>query len=48
MVGFARHWNKKIDDPIVWPHVALKIKKLKPFLQYDQQKLKKLVVDKFS
>ena len=48
MIGFAKHWNKKINDPVVWPQVAMKVKKLKPFLHYDQQKLKKLVVDKFS
>ena len=48
MVGFTKHWNKKITDPVVWPRVAMKVKKLKPFLQYDLQKLKKLVVDKFS
>ena len=48
MIGFAKHWNKKINDPIVWPQVAWRVKKFKPFLQYDQQKLKKLVVDKFS
>ena len=48
MVRFTRHWNKKINDPVVWPQVALKIKKLKPFIVFDSNKLKKMVVDKFS
>jgi len=48
LVGYAKHWNKKISDPVVWPQIALKVKKLKPFISYDQPKIKKLVVDKFS
>ncbi len=39
---------KKISDPVVWPEVYRKIKKYKPFVNFDQQKVKKLVVDKFA
>jgi hypothetical protein len=48
LISYTKHWNKKIEDPVVWPRVSLKIKKFKPFLSFDQDKLKKLVVDKFS
>ena len=48
LVGYTKHWNKKISDPIVWPRISLKIKKFKPFVNFDQLKMKKLVVDKFS
>jgi len=48
LIGYTKHWNKKIEDPVVWPQISLKIKKFKPFLSFDQDKLKKLVVDKFS
>lgn len=48
LIGYTKHWNRKISDPIVWPQVSLKIKKFKPFINFDQSKMKKLVVDKFS
>ena len=48
LIGYMKNWNKKIEDPIVWPRISLKIKKFKPFLLIDENKLKKIVVDKFS
>lgn len=47
LINYSKHWNKKIEDPVVWPQVFLRIKKLEPFLSFDHDKLKKLVVDKF-
>jgi hypothetical protein len=48
LINYTRSWNKKISDPVVWPEVYRKIKKYKPFVNFDQQKVKKLVVDKFT
>lgn len=48
MCSFTRHWNKKIEDPIIWPSLYQKCKKYKPFLKYDKDKLKQIVLEKFS
>ena len=48
LCGYSRVWNRRINDPVVWPTISLKIKKFKPFVLFDQQKIKKLVVDKFK
>lgn len=48
LCGFFRMWNRKIDDPVIWPDIYKKCKKYKPFLKYDKDKLKKIVLSKFS
>lgn len=48
MVSFYRHWNSKIEDQVIWPSIYQKCKKYKTFLKYDKEKLKKIVIDKFS
>lgn len=48
MCGFARRWNRKITDNILWPTIALKIGKFTPFVQHDKEKFKKIVVDHFK
>jgi hypothetical protein len=48
LVSFYRHWNKKIEDQIIWPSIYQKCKKYKPFLKYDKDKLKSIVIEKFS
>lgn len=48
LCGFFRHWNKKIEEDVIWPMVYKKCKKYRPFLKFDKDKLKQIVVDKFS
>jgi hypothetical protein len=48
LVSFMRKWGRRIDDPVVWPQVYFKCRKYKPFFQYDKEKMKKIVLDKFS
>lgn len=48
MCGFFRHWNKQIEEDIIWPMIYKKCKKYKPFLRFDKDKLKQIVVDKFA
>lgn len=48
LCGFFRHWNKRIEEDVIWPMVYKKCKKYKPFLKYDKEKLKQIVVDKFA
>jgi hypothetical protein len=48
LVGYMRKWNKRIDEGIIWPQVYQKCKKFRPFFQYDRDKMKQIVLDKFS
>lgn len=48
LCGYSRIWSNRIVDPVIWPQLALKIKKYRPFVQFDIPKVKKLVVDKFK
>jgi len=42
------YWNKHMQHDPVWQDISLKIKKYKPFIQYDREKIKQMVLDKFS
>lgn len=48
LVSFMRKWNRRIEDTIVWPQVYMKCKKYKPFFQYDEDKMRIVVLKKFS
>lgn len=48
LAKFFRHWNKKINEDVIWPTKYQLFKKYKPFLNYDTEKYKKIVVDKFK
>lgn len=48
LVAYMRKWNRRITDNIVWPQVYQKAKKYRPFFTYDKDKMKKIVLDKFS
>lgn len=48
IMRFTSSWNRDIRETFVWPEVRLKCKKYHPFLQYDKEKLKNIVVDKFN
>lgn len=51
LTGMAKclsYWNKNISDTIVFPSINNTIKKYKPFLNYDVEKMKTIVVDKFN
>ena len=42
------HWQKNLAEDIVWKEVSHKLSKYKPFLQYDKQKCKKILLDHFT
>jgi hypothetical protein len=47
-VHFFSKWNKEIDDPVLWPQIAMNCKKLYPFLEYDKAKYCSILRNKFS
>lgn len=48
MCDFFKHWNMVIEEDVIWPTIYKKCKKYKPFLKFDKDKLKQIVVDKYT
>lgn len=48
ILGFFNHWNKNIEDSVLWPTIYRKLTKYKPFLHYDIFKCRKILKDKFA
>lgn len=43
-----KYWNKKMEYDPIWDDVKLKIEKYIPFIKFDKEKFKKIVVDKYD
>lgn len=48
LVGCYPYWNKQLKDDVVWQEVGQRIKKYAPFVKYDREKVKGIVLDFFS
>ena len=48
LVGCLEYWDRKISDTIFWPTIRRLIVKYEPFIQYDLEKIRKIVVNKFD
>lgn len=44
----SKYWEKNISDNIVFPDINKTCVKYRPFLTYDKEKMKKIVLDTFS
>lgn len=47
LLNIFKYWNKNISDNVFWPSIYRKCIKYKPFLQFDSNKYKNIIVDKF-
>lgn len=45
VINFLSSWNKKIIDPVVWCNIYKLCRKYKPFLEYDQEAIRRVIVD---
>lgn len=48
LCNFFPMWDRQLKDDILWPTVRLRCFKYKPFIKYDRNKMKQLVLTKFS
>lgn len=48
LTGAMKHWDSKMEYDPVWDEMSLKVKKYTPFIKYDSEKIKKIVIDFFS
>lgn len=47
VLNIFKHWNKNIEEDIIWPKMYLKLMKYKPFIKYDTAKIKELLKKRF-
>lgn len=47
LAGCIKYWDKQLKDNIVWQEIGRTIKKYTPFIRYDKEKVKKIVLDFF-
>ncbi len=43
LLNFFPIWDKKIEDPVIWPRVRDTCTKYKPFIRYDKTKIKSFI-----
>lgn len=48
LVGCFKVWNKRIQETVLWPQIYLKCKKYRQFFEYDKNKMRQIVLDKFT
>lgn len=47
-LDIAKTYDENIIDPVIWPKISLKIKKLKPFLGIDGDKLRQVFISRWK
>lgn len=47
LVSCFKHWHKNIEDPVIWPTISMKCYKYRPFMNYDKEKCKKILRERF-
>ena len=48
IVRCYKHWDKELKGDIIWDEVRLLLRKYTPFLKYEKEKIRKIVVDFFA
>lgn len=46
--GAKQHWDSKMKYDFVWDELKTKVEKYTPFLKYDKDKIKKIIIDYFG
>lgn len=42
------YWERNMGDDVIWKDVGLRLNKYRPFVKYDREKIKTILVDIFS
>lgn len=48
LVSCFKVWNRRIQETVLWPQIYLKCKKYRQFFDYDKNKMRQIVLDKFT
>lgn len=46
VIKFFNHWNKNLNDGIIWCDIYTLCRKYRPFLHYDRERIRNLIIDK--
>lgn len=46
--GAKKYWDKKMEYDLIWQEVKLQVEKYTPFIKFEEEKTKKIVVDFFG
>jgi hypothetical protein len=47
VLSFVKNWNKQIEEKVVWPKIAHKIARMKPFVNYNMTECKLILKEVF-
>lgn len=47
-VGFIKKFDKKLGDDYIWSKLSFRLKKLRPFLEFDEEKIKSILKEKLD
>lgn len=47
-VGFVKKFDKKLSDDYIWSKLSFKLKKLRPFIEFDKEKTKSILKEKLE
>lgn len=47
-VGFSKKFDKKLSDDYIWSKLSFKLRKLRPFLEFDKEKLMSILKEKLD
>lgn len=45
--NFFPYWDKKITDRVIWPNMFMRLKKLRPFINFDVKYFREIVKESF-
>ena len=48
ITGCLNYWERNMEDDVIWKDVGLRLNKYRPFVKYDREKIKAILVDIFS
>lgn len=48
MVNYVKKFDKSLSNDFIWSKVSLKIRKSKPFIQYDDKKIKNILKNRLT
>ena len=46
--GAKKHWDSKMQYDLIWDNLRIKVEKYSPFITYDKDKIKNIVLDYFD
>ncbi len=47
-VGFVKKFDKKLGDDYIWSKLSFRLKKIRPFLEFDKEKVKSILKEKLD